>query len=185
MTVSSPINLTALQLAIYNWFVDATALPTIWTNQSSPQLAYPFGTLQITSAPTLMSPLWETRDSTDLTRPLGTEVKLDKFNTGKFTISCQAFTEGLSTAMDYMLRAEASLALESSLALLRAADIVVNDQGSVNNISSLTNDKYIHRANLDLFLTAPMSAIEYVGYIKTTEIYSAAPINIDDEFGDV
>lgn len=186
MALASPINVTALETAIYNWFVNATGLVTIWADQSSPQPAYPYGLLKIISPPKGVSPHWDTRDTTSLARPLGSEVELKRLNTASLTISCQCFAFTFTSALDYMDKAEGSLSLDSYLSYLGAADIVVNDIGAIVNLTGIIADSSVGHVNMDLFISVPKSAIEYIGYIKTVEISSTSPeIMTKKLFGDI
>jgi hypothetical protein len=182
----SPLNVTTLENAIYTWFVNATGLTTIWADQSSPEVAYPYGLLKLIVGPKIVSPHWDTRDTTDLLRPAGTEVKLDRVNTASLTLSCQCLADTFSIAMNYMIKAEASLSLDDYLSYLRVGSVVVNSVGAIENPTKVMADKSVGQANMDVFITVPMEAIEYIGYIKTTAVSSASPeVMTNKLFGDI
>ncbi len=193
MTVSSPIDMAIFREAIHTWFTGATGLDTIWAAQSAPQPEYPFGSLQIVSGPNPVSPSWETRDSTDLSRAAGREVAQERVVPCTFNISCQALVgmpEGRFPTQDalfYMNKALAALTLPSFLTPLREANISVMSASQINNISSLIGGSFAAQAELEPKFGASLSVTEYAGYIKTVHGTStpASGWGIDQIFGDV
>jgi hypothetical protein len=180
MAIDAPISMSDFEDAIHTWFVNATGLETIWVNQSAPRPDYPYASLNITAGPIPVSPIWELRDSTNLSRPAGTEVEFIGCVPCTFSISCQTYVN-LENAnnpnynsRDYIIRAHGALSLPSPLALLQAAQISVVDRGTVTNLDEVINAAYVSRANLDVTFGASLNAIEYAGYISQVQIKSTA-----------
>ena len=188
MSISAPINMETFQNTIYDWFVDATDLFTIWQDQSAPRPEYPYGSLLITSGPRLASPQWEQRYATISGQPAGEEVKITTCNLCYFDISCQAHVKRCDSrdpnanAIWYINKAQGALGLISVQTILRTADIAYIRSSEVQNIDELISDAYVSRANIDVTFGAVLSIDEYTGYIEKAHITSL-PLGIDQEFG--
>lgn len=115
MTAPTPINWTAIENAIQDWFSGATGLTTIWRDQSAPQPDYPFATLLTIAGPTQIHGQDEQRETTDATRALDVKITpIAQANT-KYTVTINGndydftsdatptvveITAGLKTAID-------------------------------------------------------------------------------------
>lgn len=183
--IDAPINMSDFEDAVHTWFVNATGLQTIWTNQSAPRPDYPYASLNVTAGPLPVSPIWELRDSTNLSRPAGQEIEFIGCVPCTFTISCQTYVvldaanDPNYNALDYMVRAHGALSLPSFLSALETAQISVVDRGQVGGLpEEIVNDAYVSRSNLDVTFGASLNAKEYAGYISQVQIINTA-WNID------
>ncbi len=182
--LADPIDLRVFEDAVYTWFAAAIEADAIWAQQSAPRPDYPYGVLNIISGPTPASSAWEEKLTTDLTR-VGTEVNINVRVPCTLTVSCQAHVN-LNDSLDpeayartLVARAQARLNLTTVREAFRVANISVQSTGPVTNISAIVNDAYVSRAGIDVTFNAALSLDEYIGYIKTVEVESVAPSDLD------
>ena len=174
-TAPTPIDMETFEDAIQAWMSRSTGLQTIWSDQSKPRPDYPYASLNITSGPDEVSPLWEDREETDLSR-VGREVKHTVCVLCEFTISCQTYVNNRSgkdpkaNARFFMTKAKAGLALPSELALLHAAGISVVRKNPILNIDAIVKDKYTSRVNMDVVFGAALNADDYTTYIQKVQL---------------
>jgi len=188
--VESPIDMEAFENAVHEWFSTNTGLMTIWRQSSSPQPERPYGSLLRVAGPVAISPHWEVRASTDLSREAGKEIAQEACVPCRITISCQAHVaqpDGSNpnqNAEFYINKAQSSLSLPSVGVTFKAANISVLQPGEVQNLNQIVEDSFESRANIDVIFGASLSLTEYVGYIKTVQVKSTA-LGIDETVGDI
>ena len=192
--IPDPIDWTTIEDAIYDWFFEQSGVPIVWGNQDSPQpQAYPFGTLTIIAGPNQVPQAGndELQQTTDLGQPLGEEVLQEFGGHRDMTVSCQIFSRPPDSfaptthARAIMGRVQSSLAAPSVLATLLAAGLAVIRQGNVDDLSSVIEDTWIGRANLDVQFGLLAVSSERTGYIECLEVTAPDPFNLVDEpFGD-
>jgi len=175
MPAPSPIAWDDVEDAIYDWFVAATGLATIWSEQDAPQPPYPYASLNITSGPTKVAGLDETRTTYDVGQLLGQEIGIETAGLREITLSCQIHARQLDATpanhpRNLMSRAQSSLGMESFLSGLRVAGLSVIEEGPVQNVSEVVEDTWITRAMMDVRFGLAASVEERVGYIKDTEV---------------
>ncbi len=193
MTLDNPIDMQTFEDAVHEWFSEAIECQAIWAQQSAPRPSYPYGVLNIISGPIPASSAWENKASTDLTRARGTEIKFETRVPCTFVISCQVHVVGADGrnpdvyARTLVIRALARLKLITVRDIFRTANIAVQGTGPVTNISAIVNDGYVSRSGVDVTFNASLSLDEYIGYIKTVEVESVSPsnLNIDMTIGDI
>lgn len=177
MTTQAPIDMEVFEDAIQAWMSEATDLQTIWSDQSKPRPDYPYSSLNITSGPDAVSPFWEHREETDLTRT-GREIKITVCVLCQFSISCQIYVSNTDAknpklnSRSLMTRALAALAFPTELEKLHIAGISVINKNSVSNINELIKDKYVSRSNMDVVFGAALNADDYVTYIQKVQLKS-------------
>ncbi len=188
--VASPINMETFENAVHEWFSTNTGLMTIWRQGSAPQPERPYGSLLRIAGPVAVSPHWEIRNSTDLTRAAGREVAQEACVLCRITISCQAHiaqpdgSDPNQNAEFYINKAQSSLSLPSVGAVFRAANMSVLQPGEVQNLNQIVEDSFESRANIDVIFGASLSLTEYIGYIKTVQVESTE-FGIDETMGDI
>lgn len=191
--LANPIDMETFENAVHAWFKEAIEAQVIWAQQSAPRPDYPYGVLNIISGPIAASPSWERKLSTDLNRAKGREILSENRVPCTFVVSCQAHVN-LTDSRDptayarlLVSRAQSRLHLHAVQDAFREANISVQGTGPVTNISAVVNDGNVSRAGIDVTINASLSLDEYLGYIKTVEVKSVAPsdMNIDMTIGDI
>jgi len=188
--VEHPIDMEVVENAIHRWFAEATGLETVWRHQSAPQPAYPFGSLKIMTGPNAIPAEFELRTETDVNRPQGYEIEMTVCAPCLLTVSCQAYVEGEDVskpdgdARSYLNKARAALFLPSQQSLFKAAELSVTRSNPVNDISALTNERFVSRAGMDVEFNCAMNLSEFAGYIKKVAVESTA-LGVDEIIGDV
>jgi hypothetical protein len=192
--MDSPINMETFENAVHDWFTTATDLQTIWGQAGKTAPAYPYGVLQIIAGPVPASPQMEIRTSTNLARPAGSENEMLACVPCTFTVSCQTLVGGddrwhpHGNARFYINKALGALGLPSYLATFKSAGIAVVRTAAVQDLSSVIEDAFVSRANMDIVFGMALNAIEYAGYIKKihgTGTFDGSSQTIDREFGDL
>jgi len=180
VTTSSPIDMRAFENAVHTWFVAATGLQAIWRKQSAPQPKRPYGSLLRIAGPVQAAPQWEERNNYDAARALGKEIEVVVCVPCSITISCQVYVGQPDAsnpdvdAMDYILRADASLSQPNPLELLRASAVSVIGAETPQDLSQLVENEFDSRANLDVRFGASLNSADYIGYINKVGISSPA-----------
>lgn len=192
--MDAPINMEAFENAVHTWFRDATEIETYWGIQSKTQPEYPFGVLQIIAGPVPAVPQWEVRDATNLSRPAGSEVELLSCVPCTFTVACQTWVGGedrwhpSANARFHLSKAQAALAMPLYRNTLLAAGVSVVRTAAIQDISSIHEEAFVSRANMDIIFGAALNSAEYTGYIKKMRglgTFTGTSETIDREFGDV
>jgi len=173
--VASPIAWTTIEDALYDWLAAATGLTTIWAEQDSPQPAYPYAVLEITSGPTKVGGQDEQRQTYDGGQSLGQEIGIEVCGLREITLSVQVFAkeaDALPTnhPRDMLSRAQSSLGLPSVLQALKVAGLSVIEEMPVQDMSEAIEDTWITRAAMDVRLGLAASVTERTGYISTVEV---------------
>ena len=192
--VSAPIDMEAFENAVHRWFFDATEIETIWAIQGKTMPEYPVGVLQIIAGPIAAPGQWEVRNVTNLSRPAGQEIAQTAAIQCTFTVSCQAWVGGddrwhpEANARHFMMIAQAALRLPSYLEAFRVADISVVRTGGIQDISSVQENEFVSKVNMDVTFGAVLNVTEYNTYIEKihgTSEFTGTDFEIDREFGDI
>ena len=192
--IDSPLNMELFENAVHNWFFEATEIETIWANQAKTMPEYPLGVLQIIAGPVPTAGYWEVRNTTDLSRPDGSEVAQTASIQCSFTVSCQVWVGGddrshpAANARFHMMRAQASLGLPSFQTALIDADVSVIRSTAIQDISSVEEDAIVSKVNMDVVFGAALNVTEYNTYIQTmhgTGTFEGTDQGIDRVFGDI
>lgn len=165
MAIDSPIAWTTVENAIYSWFYLSTSIPTVWAEQDSPKLAYPFATLKITSRSIKTDGQDEQRWTYDPLQPIGQEVGIEVCGQRELVVSTQIHALAQQAPGDFMSRAQIALGLPSYLAALDAAGLAVVGEGPVQTVSAKLDDTWITRAMMDVRFRLAASVVERTGYI--------------------
>ena len=180
MSIAAPIDMLIFQGTIHTWFINATDLVTIWSNQSAPKPDYPYAMLQITNGPRPLAPQWEIRRSTDLGRPAGQEIEYNYHMPCQFDISCQAYID-MENARDpnknavwYLNKAQTALSLLNVQTTLAESNVTYINTSEVQQINEVFGDAYKSRANIDVTFGTVLSALEYHTYIERVQIVSSS-----------
>lgn len=194
MAVDSPIDMETFENAVQQWFTDSMDIQAVWAGNSKTMPEYPVGVLQIISGPITAAPQFEIRESTNIFRPGGTEVELLACVPCTFTVSCQVWAGGddrwhpSANARFHINRALAGLGNHDQLVLLKAASVSVVRSGPVQNISSVQENAFVSKANMDVTFGAVLNSAAYIGYIERVAAigtFTGSDITIDREFGDI
>jgi hypothetical protein len=173
--VSSPIEWTDVQDAIYQWCSGATGLPFIWEDQDAPQPAYPYGSMRLTSGPRRVAGADEVRVTYDGGQDLGHEIGLEVGGLREITVTVQAHVNQRDSGPDddatnFVTRLQSSLALPSVQELLRDAGLAVVEEGPVLNLGRVLDDTWVARAAMDVRLGLASNLVERTGYVATVAI---------------
>lgn len=168
---------TAFKDALHAWFVAATGLAAgsvIWADQAAPRPGYPYGVLNIHSSRGLGT------DDVTYEHDNGEDAGEDMIPTAAghrvFTVSCQVLNmssiQGATladnkTAQHYLDRARNSLALPSSLTILRASNISYVTTGQIIDLDESIESGWLSRASLDVEFGAVASSVDAgISYIN-------------------
>ena len=144
----------------------------VWAFQDTDQPAMDYASLSLGSA--LGKGLDWVRESTDLTRPRGSEVALQVVGQREATLTVEVYSAHTVAAVaedDALAIAErvrSALILPSIRATLRAANIAPIDTGPAQYIPTIVGASFRGRAVLAIRCYVPAQAVvEYVGYIAS------------------
>ena len=180
MPLSQPIDMETFENTVHSWFTTATGLTAIWTNQSAPQPAKPYATLQVIAGPTQLSQHWETRTNYDVGRDPGEEVELETGVPCRITVACQvlvgqpAARQATTNARAYMLAASAALSKQSVLDLFAAEEIAIERVESPLDIPAIVGAEFDARSSMDVIFGAALNVSEFTGYMDKVELKSPA-----------
>jgi hypothetical protein len=165
----APIDITAFENCVQDWFVQSTGLLTIWRQQGQPQPLLPYAGLHVISGPTTLAPQTERRRTTDLSHPKGREIEIEYCVPCRFVVSCQIY--GDATFDDHGLMSQALMALTSATQQTKFSEnnIAVERYSGIRCIGAVINDEYQARVNMDVTFAASLSVVDYVGYIESVE----------------
>lgn len=168
--------------ALFDWIL--RVFPTLSReniqreDQNLAQPAYPYVTLRTSTLISTGAPD-ETRETTDLTQPLGEEVSLETISVREFTLFINAHVDEASGAKDPNADAFWMLTkLQTSLSQLltrenfELAGISTIEDLGVNNLSQTQNGVFFSKANLDVRFRVCFSEVEKRGYIDSTNVKS-------------
>lgn len=170
MSVSAPLMRKTIENAIATWFVGATGIGVIWSNQKAPALGFPYGTLHVMSIVGLGQP--ETRQSNVTSPDPGEELELEIAQQKRLVLSVNVYALANDADLDaraYMDKAEHALALPSFQLALSNAGVVVLDVGLVQSFDFVEAEAWLSRAQLDVTFGVTARASEFATFIETVE----------------
>lgn len=168
-----------IEAAIVTWLAGSTGIPAAkfyWANPRKPDLPRPFVRLRRKN--------WKGQSaefnySTDLTRPLGSEVQILNVFRGTFDVGIQVMAGAVAgdlqptvscpadrTALDYLVRAAAALEFPGTSDLFNAAGMSCLAFGDVIELPESKEAVWASRATLDVTFLASFSVEERVGFIE-------------------
>ena len=178
--VSDPIDMEAFENAVHEWFSNSSDLNTVWSNQSSPQPEYPFGSLAIISGPTPSAPDWEQREDYDAGREAGKEIRFHACVPCSIVVSCQAYV-GNSDSRDpsqkanvYIERSKVALSLLEFVTHFSSHNISVYNYTPTTYPNLLTGGQWTSRAQFDVTFGTTLNGESFTGYIASMELKSTS-----------
>lgn len=174
--VANPMNLTAIEDALYAWFSGAMGIAVIWADQGMPQPAHPYGTIAINTI--AQNAPDEDRVDADLEAPVeGAEVELQTVGLRTVLVSCNVYA--LARGAPILLeKARAALGMPSYLSALRTAGIAISKVNAGRSLPQIDSDASISRMQMDVECCIAANAAERVGYITranaTSDLFDAS-----------
>jgi hypothetical protein len=192
----TPIDWRSIRDTIWEWFTEMSGCETIWADQSAPQPAYPYASLNILPGSIEFGALDEERIQSDGSLLLVGE--------RDFVLSCQIHIGpecSNDPSCDARMRADcvvASLALPQVRNLLGSANLGLRERGQPQMLDLVIGTEWIKRAQVDIrFGTMSEVAIadwpnlSDPGWFNKVSISSdiqplqgAGGLNLDDELLD-
>ena len=197
------MNWATITDAIHAWVVSGSGLAAakvIWAEERAPVPAYPWARIKVLSGFGGGPIVDERRYTTDETAT-GDEPRLIReiIQRGKIAVSIQIATRrsesalgvpsayaANSTAAHLIHELRASLGKDSNRAALRAAGLVLRGRGSCVDLTSIVDDEYAERWNLDVEFGAVDTLTENEYDIETAKLnikveYADASLQPDEE----
>lgn len=146
--------------AIYEWFKDATGLPTIWEEQAQARPARPYASLNVLTGSTALGDDSQVQVSSGVFEMQGQR---------KFTVSCNIWSD------DALQRGEdvqTSLGRTDVLEKLRKAGLSVIDNSNVNELGQLFGTRWESRTQMDVVFGFNSKMKDRVGIIEKVELDS-------------
>lgn len=180
-----PIDWALIRDTLWQWFSDVSGCETIWADQSAPQPAYPYGSLNI-----LPGVLTNTLDEERI------QSNGDLLLVGErdFVLSCQIHVgpdASNDPYCDSRMRADAvvsSLAIPQYRQALRAANLGIRERGVVQMLDLEVGTEWIKRAQVDIrfgtmsnVLIADwpdLAAVDWFDKVEATASLTGAPASI-------
>ena len=147
-------------------------------DQNLPQPRYPYVTFKKDSLISNGSQD-ESRETTDLTKPLGQEVAIETVSVREFTLEINAHVDEDSGSRDpdcdafwMMTKLQANLSNLLTKERFELAGISIIEDLGVSNLSQTQNGVFFSKANLDIRFRVCFSSIELTGYIDSANVKS-------------
>ena len=164
-----PFDLGAIRRALHDWLHAQTGLQVAWSHQNARPPRLPFASLSIVSGPQAVTP----RDEQSVVDVLSILHFAVARGPRLLTVSCQTYArpyEDGKTAMDYLVRAQASLQRPSVRAALGAAGIVVLEDMGINEAPDIVCKSWRSRAHMDVRLAITSTISELTDVIESVPV---------------
>lgn len=165
---------SAIEQALVDWLHTETGLPVIWLDQTGPRLTTDFIGLSLAQGGSIGLPAERRQgDNPNPSGQGGDEVEIDIVQRLRLSLTIQAFTAsvtGSACARAQLIKAQTAIEKPSRRAALRAAGLVLEDRGTVQNTSGLLQTRFEGRALLQMSFSATDLASEFTGYIATVNV---------------
>lgn len=182
MAVEQAIQWRAIQDAIYDWFNEATELGTLWSDQNTPQLPYPYATLNRISGPSRVGG----KDDV-ITRVIGTapneQIEHCHQAPRHFTVSCQihvgqkADLSGVDQepgpecdAFALMSAAEARLGTLINRGRFRDVALAFVNVSAINSFDLPIGGEIISRVQMDVTFATMSRVTELDTFVEETTL---------------
>ena len=168
-----PFDLGAIRRALHDWLHAQTGLQVVWSHQNARTPHLPYASLTVVSGPRAVASSDEI-----LTTSVASEHVMTARGPRTLTVSCQTYArpyEFGKTAIDYLLRAQASLQLPSVRAAFAAAGVVVLEEMGINEIPDIVRKSWRSRAHMDMLLAITSQISEPVDVIEDV-VLSGGPL---------
>lgn len=160
--------LAQIQDTIYTWVQTVTSVCCIWEdlNVKESELTFPYLSMKLLNISTIGGTYKSMADDTGVITITENKEAL---------LSINAYS-GINDAdpMSILNTLVDSLALSDIHALIRAADMVIIKEGTIQNISAILNDKSERRANVSFVVRWANVQTDTTGVIESVEIENTA-----------
>lgn len=168
----------AMQTALSAWVVAASGLDAddvLWAYSKYQGGSRPTSTPHITLrlGPSVIVGMDGLQITTDLTRPVGTEVQIATTALRRIVVRLQAFggtPDGGDSAFAMLCKVRDRLRLPSVRDPLAAAGFSPYDPGAVMDVSFIDSTRFESRAQCDIGFYVDASESDYVGFIEHVQI---------------
>lgn len=185
MSFAAPYDRKTIEDALHSWLVFASDLleaSIVVADQAVPQPVHPYATFRIALV-SRMGGDDERRDNVDMRRDEGFEVESNLCGLRRGTVSVNFYARAdtaTGDAMAYGASAQAALAKDEVIEMLKLAGVSVVDEGQLRDLSQLESSEWISRCQFDVGICFASNLAEYVGFIETV-IVDAPFIGINEE----
>lgn len=163
----------AIEAALVAWVGAQTGRPAIWANQTGPQPAMPYLTLQVVGVPTITDEL-RLHPAPDGADPR--DVEMEARGELQVTVAINVYSQQgetfdpEKTALHLAQKVRASLGLPSVLEALREVGLSFIDATPIQDLTFLQDEAFIERRQLDVRFALASSVSEVVEGIATVEV---------------
>lgn len=161
------ISFASIRSALYNVVSTELDVVTIWADQSEVRPPRPYASMKLIAGPVVIANDEVRQPSTGVFAVAGLR---------QLTLSVNAFGEG---AMEMMSRLQTALSKDSVADTLAAYDIAVTDVGAVQNLTTLLENRYETRAQMDIRFYVSENENDSVTFIDSVEVTSEPDSDTD------